>query len=78
MVLSNVKAFKVLKVLHNPVSMQKIFLKITAEVNKIAKSVQCDLAFIFIELLEAPNSFVNITLVPEIKNVASSTKTRFY
>lgn len=39
----------------------------TAEVRKITKNVPCDLTFIFIELPEAPNSFVEIYLVPVIK-----------
>ena len=42
------------------------------------KIVQCDLTFIYIELLEALNSFVEIRLVLEIRNVVSFIKTRFY
>ena len=42
------------------------------------KIVQCDLTFIYIELLEALNSFVEIRLVLEIRNVVSFIKIRFY
>ena len=57
MVLDNVIAFVVLKILHNPFSMQNPCLQITAEVSKITKSVRFDLTFIFIEISETVNSF---------------------
>ena len=43
----------------------------TAEVTKITKSIQFDLSFNFIELLEVVNSFVKICVVLEIKSIAS-------
>ena len=75
--MTNVIAFSVWEILYNLVSMQNLCLKI-AEVSKIAKSVQCDLTFIFIELSETANSFMKIPLVLEIKIVVSFIKTRFY
>ena len=70
-------AFAVLKILQNLISMEKFWLQITAEASKITKGVQCDHTFIFIKLSEAVNSFVKISLVLEIKNVANFIKTRF-
>ena len=57
---------------------KSLFLQITADISKITESVRYDLIFNFIELLEAPNSFVKMRLVLEIKNVFSFIKTRFY
>ena len=53
---------------------KSLYLQITAKVSKIMKIVQCDLTFIYIELLEALNSFVEIRLVLEIRNVVSFIK----
>ena len=77
MILLNVIALVVLKILENLVSIQILCLQITAEVSKIKKSAQCGLTFIFINLPETLKSFVKISLVLEIKNVASFIKTRF-
>ena len=78
MVLANVIAFAVLKILHNVLSFKSLCLQITAEVSQIKNRVLCDLTFIFIELSETAYSFLKIRLALEIKNVASFTKTRFY
>ena len=53
-------------------------LQITAGVKKKAKSVPCDIAFIFIEIPETANSILKIPLIFEIKNVARCIKTLFY
>ena len=79
MVLAYVIAFAVWKILHNiSFPCKSLYLQITAKVSKIMKIVQCDLTFIYIELLEALNSFVEIRLVLEIRNVVSFIKIRFY
>ena len=77
MVLVNVIAFAVLKILHNLVSIQKSLFANNCW-SKIRKSAQWDLAFILIELSEKLNSFVKMRLVLEIKNIVSFIKTRFY
>ena len=77
MVLVNVIAFAVLKILHNLVSMQKSLFANNCW-SKIRKSVQHDLTFILIKLSEKRSSFVKIRLVLEIKKVANFIKTRFY
>ena len=77
MVLVNVIAFAVLKILHNLVSMQKSLFANNCW-SKIRKSVQHDLTFILIKLSEKRSSFVKIRLALEIKKVASFIKTRFY
>ena len=77
MVLVNVIAFAVLKILHNLCSIQKSLFANNCW-SKIRKSAQWDLAFILIELSEKLNSFVKMRLVLEIKNIVSFIKTRFY
>ena len=77
MVLVNVIAFAVLKILHNLVSTQRSLFANNCW-SKIRKSAQHDLTFILIELSEKLYSFLKIRLVLEIKNVASFITTRFY
>ena len=77
MVLVNVIAFAVLKILHNLVSIQKSLFASNCW-SKIRKSAQHDLTFTLIKLSEKLISFVKTRLVLEIKSVASVIKTRFY
>ena len=77
MVLVNVIAFAVLKILHNLCSIQKSLFANNCW-SKIRKSAQHDLTFMFIKLSEKLRIFVKIRLVLEIKNVASLIKPRFY
>ena len=59
-------------------SCKSLCLHITADVSKISKSVQGDIAYILNVLPEIFIVFARICLVPEIKNVVSFIKTRFY
>ena len=79
MVLANVIAFAVItRYCEISFPCKSLCLQMTAEVNKITVSVQCNLIFIFVELSEIANSFVEIRLVLEIQNFASFIKTRLY
>ena len=78
MILAKNVAFAFLEKLHNLVSMQNLCLQVTAEISKIRNSVRCDMDFIFIELLETPNSFVKLSLILEMRKVVSFIKTRFF
>ena len=79
MVLANVIAFAVItRYCEISFLCKSLCLQMTAEVNKITVSVQCNLIFIFVELSEIANSFVEIRLVLEIQNFASFIKTRLY
>ena len=77
MVLVNVIAFAVLKILHNLISIP-ISLFANDCWSKIRKSAQHDLTFILIKLSEKLNSFVKISSVLKIKNFGSFIKARFY
>ena len=80
MVLANVIAFAILKLLHNLVSMQKSLFannELQPEVSKITEIVQCELTFIFIELSETPNRLEKIHLVLKTRNVAILQKNTF-
>ena len=59
-------------------SCKSLCLHITADVSKISKSVQGDIAYILNVLPEIFIAFARICLVPEIKHVISFIKTRFY
>ena len=65
MVLTNVIVFAVLKILHNFVSKLKSLFARTAEIRKITENAQCDVTFIFTNLVETANSFVKIRAVLE-------------
>ena len=78
MILVNVTAFVVWRYWTISFPSKSLYLQITAEVNKITKSVRCDLNFIFIDFLETSNSFVKINIVLEIKNVNCFIKAQFY
>ena len=53
-------------------------MQITVDINKILKSVQSDLTFIYDVLSELRNSFVSFLVVLALENVVSFTKTCFY
>ena len=78
MVLANVITIAVLKYCIISFQCKSLCLRITDDVSKIAKIVQCELIFNFIEISETLNNFVKMYLVLEIRNVASFIKTRFY
>ena len=78
MVLINVIAFAILKILHNLVSVQKILFASKWWSKKNYKKCPCDITFIFIELSETVNSFVKIRLLFEMKSIASFIKTGVY
>ena len=77
MVFVNVRAFAVLKILHNLVFIQRSLFA-NNRWSKIRKSTQRDLTFILIELSEKLNSFLKIHLVLETKIIASFITTCFY
>ena len=75
MVLANVIAFwRYCTVL---LPCKSLCLQITTQVNKIKKSVRCDLAFTFVKLSETASNFGKICLVLEIKKAAILIKTHF-
>ena len=72
MVLANVIAFAVLKILHNLVSMLNFLFANSCWSKQNYK--KCPLTFIFIKFSETVNSFVKIRLMLEIKTLLVSEK----
>ena len=78
MVLAYYKAFQFWRYCSVTFPCKSFCLQVTGEVRIVTKSVQSILFLIFIELSKRANSFVEMYLVLEIKNVASFIKTGFY
>ena len=75
--LVNFIAFLLLKILYNLVSMKYFLNAITGDINKILKSVQSDLTFIYDVLSELRIGFVSFLVILALENVVNFTKKMF-